>query len=134
MIINGSNLIGIVAYQAYYLAPKHKPRKIEVIMDKVYEYIKENFDEPIQWDNTFRTKEVEDKDVYGFIKNMLFSIQEFKELNLTQNEYDRGGTESGCLAKFISRYTVIKEENWKDDFIDIDAFVQNVCYMLKRGE
>lgn len=134
MTITLHNLIGIIAGEAYTLAPNHSPRKIEIVMDKVRNYLKDNLNQPIPYDKSFYCKEFEEDKIYGFIHDMMFSIPEFLEWNLTQIEYEDGisvDDESRPKFCFVSGYDVIEEDDWKNDFIDLDAFVQNVCYKVK---
>lgn len=60
---------------------------------------------------------------------MLFAIPEFQELNLTQIEYDNGVSvddDSRPEFSFNTAYDKYESESWKNDFVDLNAFVRNV--------
>ena len=67
------------------------------------------------------------------------NIKEFRELNLTWQEYEAGvdvdspDREEGIA--FTSMYDVKSSEDWyTKDFIDLDAFVQDVVYSVLLEE
>lgn len=133
IILSMNDIMGAVAYNAYRMAPNHTPRKIEVVMDKAKNYLTEHLEQPFNLDKTFWSRGFERKDVYGFIHDMMFSIPEFQEWNLSQIEYEKGisvDDENRSEFSFSSRYDVRDENFWKDDFIDLDAFVNNVCRVI----
>lgn len=60
-------------------------------------------------------------------------IPEFVELNLSQVEFEKGisvNDETWPKFAFTSRYDVNTPESWKNDFIDLDAFIGNVHHRL----
>ncbi|QVK17751.1 hypothetical protein KHQ81_13000 [Mycoplasmatota bacterium] len=128
------NLMFAIAGQLYDQAPNRQPRKADVIMKKV----KEAFRKIAYNSNEFYTCEVDSKKLNEFIHNLLFSIDEFRELNLSQTEFDAGvkvDDPNRGKYKFTSRYDVETPDSWKTDFIDLDAFERNVLgnlYMLKH--
>lgn len=133
IILSMNDIMGAVAYNAYSMAPNHAPRKIESVMDEVKSFLTEHLDQPFKLDKTFWCKEFDPKDVYKFIHDMMFSIPEFQEWNLSQIEYEKGiSVDDGNRSEFSfsSRYDVRDENFWKDDFIDFDAFVNNVCRVI----
>ena len=134
IVLTLDDIMGAVAYNAYYMAPNHAPRKIEVVMKEVREYLKEHLEQPLEHDKTFYAKHFEAKEIYPFIKDMLMSIEEYQEWNLTQIEYEKGikvDDENRPKYCFCSRYDVHDEEDWKNSFIDLDAFVQNTVNVLQ---
>lgn len=133
IILSINDFVGAIAYNAYRMAPNHAPRKIEIVMEKVRNYLRENLEQPLKTDKTFWSKGFEPKEVYGFIRDMMFSIPEFKEWNLSQIEYEKGisvDDETRSEFSFSSRYDIRDEDFWKDNFIDLDAFVNNVCRVI----
>lgn len=119
----------------YAQAPKHSPRKVEVIMQKV----QETFREQAFNDNEYYSIRIPVKDdgLKKYLHNLLFSIDEFKELNLSQNEYDNGvDVEDDSRPKFhfTSSHDVYNSESWKEDIVDLDAFVQNVTRDIKIAQ
>ncbi|MDE7324916.1 MAG: hypothetical protein K2N63_01320 [Lachnospiraceae bacterium] len=125
--INERNLMFVVAGQLYDQAPNRQPRKVEEIMSKV----RFNFRNDARCDknNEWYSISVDKDNVYGFVKSMLVSIPEFQELNLTQNEYDAGikvDDEKRAKFKVTTSRDKNDEDSWRNDFVDIDAFIQNV--------
>lgn len=123
----------------YALAPRHQPRKIEYIMFK-FVYRMEHHDQVKSHgaDGTekFYYFETDFDGIRTIIHDILFGIREFRELNLTQKEYEaevdpddpnRGG------FVLTSRYDVYPEDHWKDDFIDLDAAIQNIMCGLRNS-
>ena len=126
MTITLHKTMAVVAYCAYEIAPRHKPRNIEVVMEKVQAYLKEHLEQPLPFDKTFRLKEIAESDIKPFIHDMMFSIPEFLDWNLSEEGRD------GFV--FTSIYDARDENSWKTDFIDLNAFVQNAVYMIKRTQ
>lgn len=72
---------------------------------------------------------IEEDRLYDYIDQLLKSIPEFEELNLSQIEYDNGVNvhdENRSKYSFRSAYDIETVDSWKEDFIDLDAFVRNV--------
>ena len=106
----------------YYLAPYHKPRHIDEIVDSIIE----NFKAEAECSLRLYYHDVELKDLYGFISDILMPIDRFRELNLSQREYDNGiGVDDENRQEFVftSMYTDIPDY---DNFIDLDACIQNI--------
>ena len=128
--ISEQNLLFVIAGQLFYQAPNRQPRKAEIIMQKVRDLFREN----AFHDNEIYFATIEKENLYEYIKKLLFSIPEFMELNLSHIEYENGiSVEDDSRAKFVfhTRYDKVTSESWKSDFIDLDAFVQNVNKMLQ---
>lgn len=107
----------------YCLAPDHKPRFIDEISDGIITNFKINCK---SIGNDFFYHEIELKDLYKFIENILMPIDKFKELNLSQNEYEKGvkvDDEDRSKVHFISAFSTIPE---KYDFVDLDACIQDI--------
>lgn len=107
----------------YELAPYHKPRYIDEIVDEIIKRFKTNC-KSIGTD--FFYYEVELKDLYGFIKNILMPIDKFKDLNLSPREYKQGiDVEDPNRPKFqfVSAFDSIPDDN---NFVDLDACIQNI--------
>ena len=138
--ITNDLLIGHIAMWLYRLAPKHQPRKADIIMKHVNSRIDSVFDIPIKRDPEFKIRDFEDSnDLYKFVDELMKNIKEFRELNLTWQEYEAGvdvdnpDREDGIV--FTSMYDVKSSEDWyTKDFIDLDAFVQDVVYSLLLEE
>ena len=123
----------------YGLAPRHQPRKMEYIMSKfvsrmeTHEQVKSH---GATGTEKFYYFETDFDGIRTIIHDLLFGIREFRELNLTQKEYEaevdpddpnRGG------FVLTSRYDVYPEDHWKDDFVDLDAAIQNIMCGLRNS-
>lgn len=109
--------------EIYYLAPYHKPRFIEEITDEIIINFKKNCQ---QIGDDFFYHEIALKDLYEFISDILMPIDKFRELNLSQREYEQGVSvddENRGKFQFVDRYTSIPDY---DNFIDLDACIQNI--------
>lgn len=134
--ITKATLMGHIAMWLYRLAPKHQPRKVELIMDYVNSHIDDVFDTPLANDVEFKTHDFESRDdLYQFIDKMMKNIKAFRELNLTWQEYEAGvdadSPDRGNTVVFTSMHDENSPLSWyTKDFIDLDAFVQDVVYSL----
>lgn len=133
--ISERNLMFAVGGQLFDQAPNRQPRKAQIIMKKV----RDSFREKAYNNNEYYTLRIEEVNLKGFIKDLLFSIKEFEELNLSQIEFEKKvsvNDESRPKFSISTRYDKYDSESWKSDFIDLDAFIQNVIcnlYMLKES-
>lgn len=123
--VNERDLMFVIAGQMFEQAPNRQPRKSEIIMQK----LRDSFRAEAHNENEFYSIAIEPNDLYAWLKDILFSIPEFQELNLTQEEYEQGisvDDEERPKFTFTTRYDVYDYDSWRKDFIDLDAFVQNV--------
>ena len=107
----------------YCLAPWHKPRFINEISDGIITNFKIDCK---TIGNDFFYHEIELKDLYKFIENILMPIDKFRELNLSQNEYERGikvDDEDRPTVQFISAFSNVPEKN---AFVDLEACIQDI--------
>lgn len=122
-----SMVVDATAGVIYRMAPDNKPRNIEKIMDHVINYFKTNG----KCYQDFYYMELAEEDVYKTIKEMMMSCPEFLDLNLSQDEVDRGvkidNPERPPFA-FVTRDTYIKSYY---DFIDLDACIGNIVAQIK---
>lgn len=115
-------LMKAIGGQLFDQAPNRQPRKAEIIMAKVRDAFRED---AINFNEYYYMKV---PDVYKYVKELLMSIPEFKELNLSQNEFEkRIDVDDPSRPKFAfsSRYDKETSESWRRDFIDLDAFIRN---------
>lgn len=140
IIITKSELVGHVVMWLYRLAPKHRPRKVDSIIDSVIKYVDDTFTTPLKHEPEFRTRDFENKDsLYSYIDTMMKSIKEFRELNLTWREYISGidvdSPDREPVVVFTSLYQVESADAWfEEGFVDLDAFVQDVTSTLLREQ
>ena len=136
ILICKQELVGHIAMWLYRLAPKNQPRKVDVIMKHVNSRIDSVFDIPFKHDPEFKKRDFEDRnDLYRFVNELMKNIKEFRELNLTWQEYEAGidvdSPNREEVVVFTSMHDVRSSEDWyTKDFIDLDAFVQDVVYSL----
>lgn len=133
LAITERSLMYAVGGQLFDQAPNRQPRKVELIMDQ----LKTRFREVARNDNEYYTYRVEADKSYEFIENLLMSIPEFEELNLSHNEYINGvkvNDDSRPKFAFHTRYDIETSESWKNDFVDLDAFIRNVHMNLIKME
>lgn len=107
----------------YALAPYHKPRFIDEIVDEIIKRFKADC-KKIGTD--FFYYELELKDLYKFIENILMSIDKFRDLNLSSLEYKQGiGVDDPNRPKFqfVSAFDSVPED---DCFVDLDACIRNI--------
>lgn len=125
--ISERNFMYVVAGQLYDQAPNRQPRKADEIMRGVQFNFRN--DARCNNENEWYFINVEKNKICEFIQSMLMSISAFQELNLTQNEFESGisvDDENRGGFKLTSRYDKNSADSWRDDFIDLDAFIQNV--------
>lgn len=68
-----------------------------------------------------------------WLHDTLFECKDYQNLNLTYNEREAGidvNDENRPQFVFHTRYDVDTKESWKEDFIDLDAIIQNVMTTL----
>jgi hypothetical protein len=114
----------------YEIAPYHKPRFIDEIVDEIIKRFKANC-KSIGTD--FFYHEVELKDLYKFIENILKPIDKFRDLNLSSREYAQGidvDDPNRPKFQFVSAFDSIPEE---DNFVDLDACIQNIFSEYEHG-
>jgi hypothetical protein len=123
--ISERSLMFCIAGQLYDQAPARLPRKADTIMQKVREKIRSEFFN----DNEYYSLRIGSDDLYKYVEKLLKDIPEFRDLNLTQIEFENGisvDDENRPKYHFTSRYDIETSESWKTDFIDLDAFIRNV--------
>ena len=114
----------------YALAPYHKPRFIDEIVDEIIKRFKTNC-KSIGTD--FFYYEVELKDLYGFIENILMPIDKFRDLNLSPREYKQGidvDDPNRPEFQFVSAFDSIPDD---DCFVDLDACIQDIFAEYEHG-
>ena len=117
----------ILGGELYRHAPNSQPRKADIIMAKARDLFRKDANNYNEWYSLY----IEEDLLYKYIDELLKSIPEFEELNLSQIEYDNGVNvhdEDRAKYSFTSAYDVETPESWKGDFIDLDAFVNNVVW------
>ncbi|MCM1214153.1 MAG: hypothetical protein NC548_06485 [Lachnospiraceae bacterium] len=124
----------------YMLAPRHQPRKVEYIIPKLLAKLENH--EKVESSGADGTEKfyfftISLKDLKNLLRDVLMSISEYRELNLTQIEYENEvnpDDESRSGFVFTSRYDVYPEDHWKEEFIDLEACVQNIYCGLRDAK
>ena len=122
--------IRITIGNIYELAPYHKPRFIDEIVDEIIKRFKANC-KSIGTD--FFYHEVELKDLYKFIEGILMPIDKFRDLNLSPLEYKQGidvDNPNRPKFQFVSAFDSIPDDNC---FVDLDACIQNIFAEYEHG-
>lgn len=112
------------------MAPSFKPRNFQEIIDAFVRKFQES-DRVEQGIESYLIT-CSYNDLLNILKDILMQIPEFKALNLSTDEYNAGvNVDDPNRGKFclISRYTLQDSSN---DFIDLDACIQNVVNGLYR--
>lgn len=134
--ITKNTMMGHIARWLYSLAPKNEPRKVDIIMRRVGNRIDSVFDMPVKNDPGFKIHQFKNRDdLYQFVDELMKNIKEFRELNFTWEEYEKGvdvdNPDRENVIVFTSMYDKRSSEDWyTKDFIDLDAFVQDVVWTL----
>lgn len=114
----------------YALAPYHKPRFIDEIVDEIIKRFKTNC-KSIGTDLFYH--EVELKDLYEFIENILMPIDKFRDLNLSPLEYKQGidvDDPNRPKFQFVSVFDSVPDD---DKFVDLDACIQGIFTEYEYG-
>ena len=129
--ISERDLMFTIAGQLYNQAPNRQPRKADIIMQKFRDAFREIAVNCIE-DYSLH---IEHEKVYDWLHDTLFDIPEFCELNLSQVEYEKGiSVDDENRAKYgiTTAYDICDSESWKNDFIDLDAFIRNIHRKLLK--
>lgn len=121
-IIIESVFIGHAVGTIFQGAPYHKPRKIEKIVDDIHNYFVKH---GIKCMDSYLF-DVDTNDRYELVKKIMMSSQSFVDLNLSQDEFDRGvkvDDEGRSSFGFCGRDFKLKDYY---DFIDLDACIRNI--------
>jgi hypothetical protein len=132
-MIGGSELVA----QAVYEGIKCKtwptlPRKLDTIVAKISELYLREFKRVSE---DFYIKEFSTYDeLHSWLKEHLLAIPEIEEMNLSQTEFDAGvKVEDEDRGKFVFTSRCSPACPASEDFVDLDAYVRNVCHDLIRG-
>ena len=133
--ITKRDVIHTVSGVLYDLAPSHKPRRIDEIIEQCCKFCDERIGDEF-------VIHLDEKEVWDFVKDMIYDFKPFRQLNLSQAELDNGITDcddpnrkggfAACFVGHDDNGDVVSIETTKNynDFIDLDAAVQNIVYEL----
>lgn len=135
MIFTQRNIIGPVVSTLYKMAPRHQPRKIDVIVDKLIAAYQEEINKMVKNGNIRSNRDFLRFtlfDAQNWLAKALLNIQEFRDLNLSQNEIDAGIAVDDPNRPEYHITSIYTQDDiyWKRDFIDLDAAIRNINVAL----
>lgn len=112
------------------LSPDFRPRFFYTIIDEFFTKFKESE----RTENSFNSYTIycSYNELLIFLKDILMSIPKFVDLNLTTNEYKNGVDVNSSNRNNIYITTTFTERNADNDFIDLNACIQNIVNGLYR--
>ena len=128
-IISLDSFILFTVGEIYCLAPYHKPRFIDEIVDEIIKRFKENC-ERVAID--FYYYEMELDDLPKFVEKILMSIDKFRELNLSPKEYKQGVRVDDENRKGFVFFTAFSNAPEEDNFVDLDACIRNISWRWRK--
>ena len=124
--VTNSQLIEAFAGVIYKMHPYHKPENFDKIMDALLKRLDTKAEIYNGKKLTFIMLEYESiNDFEKKLKEFLFNIKEFRQLNISKKLKDAG-------VRFSTSYDVDTEDKRYTDFVDLDACVQNIVFSLDR--
>lgn len=134
MIISKNRVIGAVADIIYQMHPYNEPEGINIIINKINEHYA-NLDDGKG--KNFTNKFIDYKDYEDFenkLKKLLFSIDEFTQLNISKYLKDNGvkdyKDQRNKGIKIVDRYSAETIDTRYYDFIDLDACLRNIILKI----
>lgn len=130
-ILTNKDLIKSASGVITKMAPGMKPRNLQAIVDYIDKYFREEFknrDDSYCVDNLV-ILDIEEDEIYDFVDKLLKGCKEFNDLNLSQDEIDRGITvdDPSRLERITSKEPYLPlPKFYIHDFIDLDACIRNI--------
>lgn len=141
-IVGSSDFIGTYIKNIVIMAPGFKPRKLDIIIDKLKAYFREetrqfalDINNNPSPDNSIGAKypHMTEDAISDLVGNAPKKIEEIEELNLSNYEFNNRITvddPNRSMFGFVGRNFSLKEEH---DFIDLDALTRNVfCELIDQ--
>lgn len=135
------DILGAVAYSAFHFNSLTTIRNFNVVMDKCRAYIIEHFETPLPFDETYYVETFTYEEYEQFVREMLMSIPEFIDWNISEEEHEKGFCVENWLNEnllrkktftFITAMTPRTKEDLVHDFVDLEAFIQFVIVVTCR--
>ena len=135
--VSNSQLIEAFTGVIYGIHPYHKPENFDKIMDALLKHIDTKAKTHNGKKLTFIMLEYESIDDFKKkLKEFLFEIKEFRQLNISKKLKDAGvediDDERNSGIKFSSRFDRDTEDERYTDFVDLDACIQNIVFSVNR--
>ena len=135
--VTNRQLIQAVTGTIYAMHPYHKPENFDKIMDALLKFLDSKAEVHNGKKLTFIMLEYESiNDFKKKLKEFLFGIKEFRQLNISKKLKDEGVEDiddnRNKGIRFSDRHSVETEDERYTDFIDLDACVQNIIFSVDR--
>ena len=135
--VTNNQLIEAFAGVIYNMHPYHKPENFDKIMDALLKRLDTKAEIYKGKKLTFILLEYESIDDFRKkLKEFLFEIKEFRQLNISKKLKDAGvediNDDRNKGYRFSSRYDLDTEDERYTDFIDLDACIQNIVRSVDR--
>ena len=135
--VSNSQLIEAFAGVIYRMHPYHKPENFDKIMDALLKHLDTKAETHKGKKLTFIILEYESIDDFKKkLKEFLFEIKEFRQLNISKKLKDEGvediGDKRNSGIRLLTRHDIDTEDERYTDFIDLDACIQNIVCSVDR--
>ena len=135
--VSNSQLIEAFTGVIYRMHPYHKPENFDKLMDALLERLDTKAENYKGKKLTFIILEYESiNDFKKKLKEFLFEIKEFRQLNISKKLKDAGvediNDDRNKGYRFSSAYDVDTEDERYTDFVDLDACIQNIVCSVDR--
>ena len=135
--VSNSQLIEAFTGVIYRMHPYHKPENFDKIMDALLKHLDTKAEIHKGKKLTFILLEYESiNDFKNKLKEFLFGIKEFRQLNISKKLKDAGvediDDERNSGIKVSTSYDVNTEDERYTDFVDLDACIQNIVFSVDR--
>ena len=136
-IVTNRQIIQAISGTIYAMHPYHKPENFDKIMDALLELLNSKAEIHNGKNCTFIILEYESiKEFEKKLKEFLFSIKEFRQLNISKKLKDEGvediGDKRNSGIKLLTRHDIDTEDERYTDFIDLDACIRNIVLNIDR--
>ena len=135
--VTNSQIIEAFTGVIYGMHPYHKPENFDKIMDTLLKRLDTKAETHKGKKLTFIMLEYESiNDFEKKLKEFLFKIKEFRQLNISKKLKDAGvediDDERNSGIKFSSRFDRDTEDERYTDFVDLDACIRNIVISVNR--
>ena len=135
--ITNRQLIQAVTGTIYAMHPYHKPENFDKIMDALLKFLDSKAEVHKGKKLTFIMLEYESIDDFKKkLKEFLFGIKEFRQLNISKKLKDAGvediNDDRNKGIRFSNSYSVETQDGRYTDFIDLDACIRNIVFNVNE--
>lgn len=135
--VSNSQLIEAFTGVIYRMHPYHKPENFDKIMDALLKRLDTKAEIHKGKKLTFTLLEYESiNDFKKKLKEFLFEIKEFRQLNISKKLKDAGvediDDDRNKGIRFSDRNSIETEDERYTDFIDLDACIQNIVFSVDK--